>query len=249
MKQGAFAAIILIIALAIALIIFYGIFGKATEGTMLNSIYKGGPLVVALITISLMLVTYIVERLLYLNKAKGKKALTTFFAEFLHAMNRGDTKAATEACDAQQGAAGAVLKAGVEQYQLIKGEPITFEKKISEIQRAMDDAKVLEIPNLERNLVALSTIASIATLIGLLGTVIGMIRCFHAMAAQGGAPDALQLAQGISEALINTAGGLFAAILGIVTYNIFTTLIDNYSYQIEEASYSLITVIKSKEEK
>lgn len=249
MKQGAFATIILVVALAVAFAIFFGILGNAKDGTLLNQVYKGGPLVVALITITIMLITYIVERLLYLSKAKGKKPLTTFFAEFLHAMNRNDFKAAAEACEQQTGAAGAVLKAGVDQYNLLKNETMTIEKRISEVQRAMDDAKVLEIPNLERNLVALSTIASIATLIGLLGTVIGMIRCFHAMAAQGGAPDALQLAQGIAEALINTAGGLFAAIIGIVTYNIFTTLIDNYSYQIEEASYSLITVIKSKEEK
>jgi biopolymer transport protein ExbB len=95
---------------------------------------------------------------------------------------------------------------------------------------------------LEKNLVSLSTIASISTMIGLLGTVVGMIRSFAAM-AHAGAPDAVQLALGISEALINTAGGLIGGICGIIAYNFFTTKVDNFTYMIEEASYSIIQTL------
>ena len=81
---------------------------------------------------------------------------------------------------------------------------------------------------------------------GLLGTVIGMIRAFTALAAQGGAPDAISLSIGISEALINTALGLMAAILGIVAYNFFVTKVDNFTYMIDEASYNVAEILSSK---
>jgi biopolymer transport protein ExbB len=83
-------------------------------------------------------------------------------------------------------------------------------------------------------------------MIGLLGTVIGMIRCFAAMAHQG-SPDAIQLAVGISEALINTAGGLFAAILGIVSYNIFVNLVDSFNYSVDEGAFMFMEILKEKE--
>jgi biopolymer transport protein ExbB len=82
-------------------------------------------------------------------------------------------------------------------------------------------------------------------MVGLLGTTIGMIRAFKAL-AQAGSPDAISLATGISEALINTAGGLFAAILGIVFYNLFVNKVDNFTFQIDEANYNVMQLLKSK---
>jgi len=102
-----------------------------------------------------------------------------------------------------------------------------------------------KVPLLEKNLVALSTIASIATMVGLLGTTIGMIRAFRAL-AHAGAPDAIQLSIGISEALINTAGGLAAAIIGIVFYNYFVTKVDNFTYMIDEASYTVMEILTGR---
>ena len=116
---------------------------------------------------------------------------------------------------------------------------------MAETARAIEEATSLETPLLERNLVALSTIASIATMSGLLGTTIGMIRAFAAL-ARAGAPDSIQLAIGISEALINTALGLLAAIIGIVAYNFFVTKVDNFTYMIDEASYDILQTLKVK---
>jgi biopolymer transport protein ExbB len=104
------------------------------------------------------------------------------------------------------------------------------------------------VPLLERNLIALSTIASISTMVGLLGTTIGMIRSFRAM-AHAGAPDAVQLAVGISEALINTAGGLFIAIAAIVAYNVFTTKVDNFNYMLDEAAHEMLQILHVGEER
>jgi biopolymer transport protein ExbB len=82
-------------------------------------------------------------------------------------------------------------------------------------------------------------------MLGLLGTTIGMIRAFQALATAG-APDAIQLSIGISEALVNTALGLFAAIVGITMYNFFTTRVDNFTYMIDEASYNVVQILNTK---
>jgi len=120
-----------------------------------------------------------------------------------------------------------------------------FHASQPEVQRAIEEATALEMPILEKNLIAMSTIASIATMLGLFGTVIGMIRAFTAL-AQAGAPDAIQLSIGISEALINTALGIFAAIVGIVAYNFFVNKVDNFTYMIDEASYDILQTLKVK---
>jgi len=101
------------------------------------------------------------------------------------------------------------------------------------------------LPMMSRNLVILSTIASISVLIGLIGTVLGMIRAFAAL-AQAGAPDALALATGISEALINTAFGITGSTLAIIFYNYFQTKIDTMTYKIDEAGFSLTQTFASQ---
>ncbi len=80
-------------------------------------------------------------------------------------------------------------------------------------------------------------------MVGLLGTTIGMIRSFRAM-GHAGAPDAVQLAVGISEALINTAGGLFIAIAGIVMYNYFTNRVDTFNYTMDETAYEVLQLLE-----
>jgi biopolymer transport protein ExbB len=115
------------------------------------------------------------------------------------------------------------------------------EKKLAEVQRSIDEAMNLETPLLEKNLVVLSTVASIATMIGLLGTTLGMIRAFQALAVSG-TVSAIQLSIGISEALYNTAGGLIGAILSIVAFNFFTTKVDNFVYMIDEAILNIMQI-------
>jgi biopolymer transport protein ExbB len=83
-------------------------------------------------------------------------------------------------------------------------------------------------------------------MVGLLGTVIGMIRSFSAL-GHTGSVDAVKLAIGISEALINTAGGLFVAIFSIVLYNVFVTMIDNFNYMMDEATLEVVEVLALKE--
>ena len=94
---------------------------------------------------------------------------------------------------------------------------------------------------LEKNLVFLSTIASVATLLGLFGTVLGMIRSFSKLGddSGGGGEAAKELSQGISEALYNTALGIGTSAIAIIMYNVFTTRIDGITYGIDESGFTL----------
>jgi biopolymer transport protein ExbB len=113
------------------------------------------------------------------------------------------------------------------------------EQKIVAIQKEVEEATSLELPSLEQNLVIIATISSLATLMGLLGTVLGMIRAFAAM-ANAGAPDSVALATGISEALVNTAFGIGTAALAVIMYNFYTNKIDKLIYSIDEAGFTIV---------
>ncbi len=239
MKQGLFMSIVMVAAFAIAYVIFQ---------FLPDYIQAGGPLVVVLVMMSLMVITFVFERLLALGKAKGKGSLPAFFRKVQQEINAGNIDGAISACDKQRGTPANVLRAGLEKYKLLKtsGALKSAKETMEEMQHSIEESMMLEVPLLERNLVAISTLASIATLTGLLGTTLGMIRAFKAL-AKSGAPDAIALSLGISEALVNTAGGLLCAIIGIVMYNYFTTRIDNFTYMIDEATYSMVTTLAQKD--
>ena len=205
----------------------------------------GGPVVILLMVLTMMDVTFIIERSLTMRKAKGKRPQVQFLKEAMDAIRKNDIGKAINLCSSQTGTMANVLRSGLERYQTISDENLTSDRQVSEIRRAFDEANTLEMPLLERNLIALQTIATIATLVGLLGTTIGMIRAFAAM-AQEGAPDALQLALGISEALINTAGGLAAAIMGIVAYNYFINKVDAVTYAVDEVTQEVVSVLTGR---
>ncbi len=238
MRQSIFTTILILGAVAISTIIFYYFLPKFVR--------DGGPTVIALMTISVMLITFIIERLLTLNKAKGRGSMIQFAVNVVERVRQKDIEGALSLCDDQRGSLANILRAGLERFRSVeRGPDMSEERRIAEIQHAFDTASALEIPLLERNLIAMSTIASIATMLGLLGTTVGMIRAFQAMARQG-APDAIQLALGISEALINTAGGLFGGIIGIVAYNFFTNKVDGFSYEIDETTHNVVQLLTGR---
>jgi biopolymer transport protein ExbB len=258
MKQSTFVVMLVVGALAASLVIYIFILGNPgnfTDGAnrekptnLMGQVYTGGVIVPILITLSIMVVTFVVERWLSLRKAQGRGSLATFLKNVHRSLAAADIDAAVTACDQQRGSMANIIKAGLERYQNITRESknMEAEKQMAGVQGAIEEATALEMPILEKNLIAMSTIASIATMFGLLGTVIGMIRAFRALAAQGGAPDAIQLSIGISEALINTALGLFAAIVGIVAYNFFVNKVDNFTYMIDEASYDVVQTLSTR---
>ena len=161
-------------------------------------------------------------------------------------LSKDDLNAAIAACNKQKGSIASVVLAGVNAYQqMSKDSTLDKEHKVATIQKEIEEATTLELPMLSKNLIIISTIASIATLLGLLGTVFGMIRAFAAL-AQAGSPDATALATGISEALINTAFGIGTSAIAIIFYNYFTNKIDSITYGIDEAGYSIVQTFTSK---
>jgi biopolymer transport protein ExbB len=240
-KQSVFFFVLLVVAIATGYIIWAYLLPEYLR--------EGGPLVAGLIAMMILLIGFIIERWLTLRVARGKASVQSFFKKFITMLNSGDYEGAIAACDKQRGSVANILRAGIERYNAVKDDSsLNAEKKIEETQRALEEANALEVPLLERNLIALSTIASIATMWGLLGTTIGMIRAFAATGhRKGGVIDAQQLAIGISEALVNTAGGLANAIVGIIAYNVFVNKVDTFNFTIDEASYEVIQLIKEKE--
>lgn len=225
-----------ILALAVSIVVWWNL---PQLGPLGDNMKKGGPLVAMLILLLILETAFIIERLWSLRKAQGRGNMPAFLMKVKSALKSNDVDGAIRLCDQQRGSAANVIRAGLARYQQAKAEGAPREKIVADTQAAIQEANGLEVPLLERNLIALSTIASIATMVGLLGTVIGMIRSFAAL-GHSGAVDAQKLAVGISEALINTAGGLFIAIAGIVTYNVFVTRVDNFNYMMDEASYEAV---------
>lgn len=238
MKQGSLNFIIIFGAAVLGYLIY--------EFMMPQFIKDGGPLVAGLIALSIMVLTYVIERNLSLKKAGGRGPMAKFLKTLVQNVNSNDIAAAIAACDQQRGSLANIVKTGLERYQEVGSKKdLSKKEKMEEVKRVIEEATMLEMPILERNLIALSTIASIATMWGLLGTVLGMIRSFAAL-AKAGAPDATALSLGISEALINTAGGIAIAIAAIVAYNFFTTKIDGMTYMIDEASKDILMNLSSK---
>jgi len=205
-----------------------------------SKMYLGGIIVPILIGCFLTVLTFVIERLLTVVKAAGTGNISEFIRKVqFHLANKDVDKAIAE-CDKQKGAVGNVMKGGLHKYkEMISNTELTTEQKVINIQKEVEEATALELPMLEKNLVFLSTIASVATLLGLLGTVLGMIRSFSALGDSGGGEAAQKLSQGISEALYNTALGIGTSAIAIITYNIFTTRIDAITYGIDESGFTL----------
>jgi biopolymer transport protein ExbB len=203
--------------------------------------YEGGIVVPILIANFLIVLTFVVERLLTITKATGNGNIAEFIRRVQYHLANKNVDQAISECDKQKGSVGNVMKAGLRKYkEMISNTELDTEQKVLAIQKEVEEATALELPMLEKNLVFLSTIASVATLLGLLGTVLGMITSFSALGEGGGGGSAAnELSRGIAEALYNTALGIGTSAVAIIMYNIFTTKIDSITYGIDESGFTL----------
>ena len=217
--------------------------GHPLPGNYLAMVYKGGPIVPVLMGLLLMVVVFSIERFMVITKAAGKGNLDNFMRSITASINNGDIDAAIAACDRQQGSVANAIKSALIKYQEVKREKMTSEEASETIHKEIEEATSLEMPMLEKNLTILSTLVSLGTLAGLLGTVTGMIKAFGALASAG-TPDQALLANGISEALINTATGISTSALAIITYNFFTSKIDTLTYSIDEAGSTIVNTYR-----
>jgi biopolymer transport protein ExbB len=247
-----FAGMVIVIALALGVFIYVVILGAKSnfdaEGhpiTFLGIMHKGGFIVPILLGLLIVVITISIERLITIQKAKGKGSIEMFVRKIKGMLASDQIDNAISECDKQQGSLANVMRSGLERYKMVKDDH-TMDKETKEaaIQKELEEATALELPMLGKNLPILSTAASIGTLIGLIGTVFGMIRAFKALAAAG-QPDTTALATGISEALVNTAVGIVASTLAIIFYNVFSTRIDSLTYSMDEAGFSIMQTLKS----
>jgi biopolymer transport protein ExbB len=220
-----------------------GMFWPDHDGpkTALSKMYLGGIIVPILIGCFLTVITFVIERFLTISKANGSGNNADFIRKVQYHLANKNVDAAVAECDKQKGSVGNVMKAGLHRYKdMIGNTELSTDQKVLAIQKEVEEATSLELPMLEKNLVFLSTIASVATLLGLLGTVLGMIRSFSALGeGEGGGDAASKLSVGISEALYNTALGIGTSAVAIIFYNMFTTKIDGITYGIDESGFTL----------
>jgi biopolymer transport protein ExbB len=206
----------------------------------LHAIYEGGIIVPLLMGMFLIVIVFSIERYLTIRKALGNGSISDFVRKVQYHLANKNIDAALSECDKQRGSVGNVMKAGLRRYkEMITEGGLTTEQKVVSIQKEVEEATALELPMLQKNLVFLSTITSVGTLVALLGTVLGMIRSFAALGEDGGAGAAGDLAVGISEALYNTALGIGTSALALIMYNVFTTRIDSITYGIDESGFTL----------
>lgn len=251
-SSNVFASLAIVICFIVGALVYKFVMGNPSNfqgndpanqpmpGNYFGMIYHAGVVVPVLLGLLLMVIVFSFERFFVISRAAGKGNVDKFVKKVQGLLSSGNVDAAIAECDKQEGSVANVIKAGLKKYKEASVD-VTLDKEHSvlAIQKEIEEATALEMPMLEKNLTIIATLVSIGTLVGLLGTVTGMIKAFAALAT-GGAPDQAQLANGISEALINTATGIFTSTLAIISYNFFTSKIDKLTYSIDEAGFSIV---------
>ncbi|MFH1459292.1 MAG: MotA/TolQ/ExbB proton channel family protein [Candidatus Omnitrophota bacterium] len=200
-------------------------------------INKGGPVIIPIILCSIFALAIILERLI--NIYRSRIDTSKFMDEITAALKRNRISDALEICEQTQGPIAHILKAGISRH----------DRSREEIREAIEDAGLHEVPKLEKNLSALATIAHISPLLGLLGTVTGMVSTFQIIQqkAQAMYPvDPSVLAKGIWEALITTVAGLIVAIPCFVAYNYLVAKVESLVVEMEILATDLVNILTQR---
>ena len=186
---------------------------------MWGLIVKGGPLMFLIIFCSIIALAVVLERIWQLHRSRIDTE--GFMEDISETLRRNKIMEAIDKCNATPGPIAQILKAGI----------LKHDRSRPEIKEAIEDAGIHEVPRLEKNLNVLATIAHISPLLGLLGTVVGMLKAFQVIEdkAMSMVPvNPGDLAGGIWEALITTVAGLSVAIPTYVAYNYLVSWVDNF---------------------
>lgn len=195
---------------------------------------KGGPVMWPILLCSIYALGIILEKIWYLHKITIDTQ--DFLGKILDKMKRHQIKEALKDCDSTISPVSGILKAGI----------LKYDRNREQIKEAIEDASLYEIPRLEKNLTALATIAHISPLLGLLGTVAGMVRCFQVIQIKTTSMHPVtpgDLAGGIWEALLTTVFGLIVAIPTFVAYNYLVSRINSFILEMEKASTELVNFL------
>jgi biopolymer transport protein ExbB len=205
--------------------------GQATTGNVIELFFKGGILMWPILACSIVALAITIERLFSLRRASIDTR--EFMDTMRQVLRQQRIQEAVEICDETDAPVARIMKAGI----------LKHNRRKEDIREAIEDAGHLEIPRLERYLSALATTANVAPLLGLLGTVQGMIKCFAAIQYKQGQVNPSDLAEGVGNALITTAAGLIVAIPTLVVYNYFVSRVDNMILEMEISSSELVDLL------
>jgi len=206
---------------------------------MWDFIVKGGPIMGLIILCSVIAFAVFMERMWYLRNARIDTR--RFMRAISSKLKSSKVMEAVDMCNLTKGPIAHILKAGI----------VKYDKSRQEIREAIEDAGIHEVPLLERNLGVLATIAHITPLLGLLGTVVGMLKAFQVIEekASGMIPvNPGDLAGGIWEALITTVGGLSIAIPAYVAYNYLVSKVDNFVLDMEKSATEVVNLLSEQKE-
>lgn len=206
---------------------------------MWEFIVKGGPIMGLIIICSIMAFAVFLERMWYLRGAKIDT--NKFMRSIADNVKKNKVMKALDTCNATKGPIARIVKAGIMKY----------DRPRQDIKESIEDAGIHEIPLLENNLGVLATIAHIAPLLGLLGTVVGMLKAFQVIEQKATSfvpVNPGDLAGGISEALITTVAGLAIAIPTYVAYNYLTSRVDSFVLDMEKSATEIVNVLSDQRE-
>ena len=204
---------------------------------MWDLIQKGGPMLYLIILCSILAFGVVIERIYHLNRARIDA--NKFMENIISVLKRNKIIEAIELCNATPGPIAHIIKAGI----------LKHDRSKPEIKEAVEEAAELEVPRLEKHLPVLATIAHIAPLLGLLGTVTGMIKSFQVIQQKAAAMVPVNpgdLAGGIWEALLATLAGLAVAIPTYVAYNYLVSQVDGLLYDMERSATDLVNLLSSR---
>jgi biopolymer transport protein ExbB len=193
-------------------------------------IKQGGPIMIILILMSILAVAIVIERLWFFAQQHGdSKALLRELGAKIAA---DDIPGAIKICRTNKGMLPRILEFGLQRGT----------KNRADITDALSIALMENLNQLERNLGIIGTIAVIAPFVGLLGTVLGIIRAFQDIALKGNSTPAV-VAAGVGEALVTTAAGLGVAVISVIFFNYFKTRIKAYNQEMIVAANQLAEML------
>ncbi len=198
---------------------------------------KGGPIMWPILLCSVIAFAIVIERLLQLRREEIDTK--TFMEQISKSLKRNKVMEALELCDRTKGPVANILKAGI----------LKHDRPRPEIREAIEDAAIHEVPRLERNLPVLSTVAQVAPLLGLLGTVTGLVKAFQVIESKTTAMNPVNpgdLAGGIWQALLATTFGLCVAIPTYVAYNYLASRVDGFVLDMERSATDLLNILGEK---
>lgn len=203
---------------------------------MLELLQKGGPLMWLIVLCSVVALAVFLERLLYLHRASI--AVGDLLRGLSNILRKGDYAEALQECATTPGPVARVAHAVILRHNAPRAD----------LKEIAEEAGQLEVPKLERNLPLLATIAYTTPLLGLLGTLLGLLDAFQTIASQSGYATAADIADGVYQSLLTSASSLAVAIPAFVAYSYLSSRVNGLIHDIERAAIEIMAILDEKRE-